>query len=216
MLIFPDYYRMFFSLRASKPASKGRDPMDNRMRHATMSGPARHHDGLALYWAYGSNLNLDAMVKRCPAARDLYPLTLNNCALVFRGVADVVHRKGSSCPGAVWSITKTCERALDRFEGVASGCYTKRYFHLKMKSGLMRPVLFYKMRERGICPPSVHYLQIIEQGYKDFNLDLIFLEQAVEEAWKQHEVTPSIQSRFERKGRPVLGRSTDLGSGCIG
>jgi hypothetical protein len=186
------------------------------MRHATMPGPTRHHDGLALYWAYGSNLNVAAMSLRCPDAKPLYPLTLTNCALVFRGVADVTHRKGSTCPGAVWSITKKCEKTLDRYEGVSSGFYAKRYFGVKMKSGLMRPVLYYKMRETGICPPSVLYLQTIERGYFDFKLDTTFLEQAVDDAWHKHEVTPGIEARFERKGKPMLGRSSDLGSGCFG
>jgi hypothetical protein len=187
-------------------------PKDRKVRRAVMPAPMRRKGGTLLYAAYGSNLNIAAMAQRCPRAEPLYPLILDNAALVFRGVADMVHRKGSRCPLGIWSITRECEKALDRYEGVKgqNGMYVRRWFTLQMHNGLNRPVLFYQMRERGVCPPSVHYLQVIEQGYRDFGLDPAVLEVAVEEAWKERQVTPRIATRYYQKGRPEFGHTWDL------
>ena len=38
-----------------------------------------------LYFAYGSNINLDQMAFRCPAAQVVSPVTLNGYRLLFRG-----------------------------------------------------------------------------------------------------------------------------------
>ena len=38
-----------------------------------------------LYFAYGSNINLDQMAHRCPAAEVVGPVVLENYRLLFRG-----------------------------------------------------------------------------------------------------------------------------------
>ena len=38
-----------------------------------------------LYFAYGSNINLDQMSYRCPAAQVVGPVTLDGYELLFRG-----------------------------------------------------------------------------------------------------------------------------------
>jgi hypothetical protein len=38
-----------------------------------------------LYFAYGSNINLDQMARRCPEATVVEPVTLENYELLFRG-----------------------------------------------------------------------------------------------------------------------------------
>lgn len=181
--------------------------MWKRMHHARLPAPLWGKNGRSLYFAYGSNLSVSAMKRRCPDAIPLYPLTLNDCELVFRGVADVVHRKGAVCVGGVWAITPKCEKALDGYEGVEHGLYEKRYFDIKQrKSGLLRPVLFYKMRETGICPPAASYLAVLEQGYEDFGLEMHYLEKAVEDAWRDQEITPRIARRYHRKGQQPFAK----------
>ncbi len=69
------------------------------------------------YFAYGANLNIQNMSVRCPNAKPIVPITLNNMRLVFRGVADVEHKKDSILHGAIWDITDKCEASLDIFEG---------------------------------------------------------------------------------------------------
>lgn len=159
------------------------------------------------YWAYGSNLCLANMSHRCPDAVPVGPMYVTQAALVFRGVADVTIRKDSVVPGGLWRITNRCEEALDRYEGVGSRFYMKRYFDVKI-DGRKRSVLFYQMvMDRGVMPPSQYYLDVIEQGYRDFNLDLDVLNQYVAQSWDDKEVTPVLRERHIRKGQPKLARA---------
>ena len=76
-----------------------------------------------LYFAYGSNINLDQMAYRCPDARVIGPVVLEGYRLAFRGnasgngVATVVPHKGGKVHGLLWEITPACEQTLDRYEG---------------------------------------------------------------------------------------------------
>ena len=69
-----------------------------------------------LYFAYGSNIDLEQMARRCPAAQVVGPATLENYELAFRGsgFATIVPKKGSDVHGLLWSITPLCEQALGR------------------------------------------------------------------------------------------------------
>ena len=72
-----------------------------------------------LYFAYGSNIDLEQMARRCPAAQVVGPATLENYELAFRGsgFATIMPKEGSVVHGLLWSITPLCEQALDRYEG---------------------------------------------------------------------------------------------------
>lgn len=165
-----------------------------------------------LMWAYGSNLHLHQMAGRCPQAEPFCALNLARTALRFRGVADVVAHESDTCPGGLWWITADCERTLDRYEGVSARMYLKRYFTIAIR-GVPEPldVLYYKMNSRGIMPPSEHYLDIIAQGYRDFGLDLTYLERALEHAWNKKEKTKDMRARYGRRpARFARGIATDL------
>jgi hypothetical protein len=166
-------------------------------------------DNTRLYWAYGSNLSLEAMARRCPKATPVRSLTVSAAALIFRGVADVKPREGASVPGGLWRITPACERALDGYEGVAGGLYRKRYIMVAPTKGKKKiPCLFYQMTaDRGVQPPSEHYLKVIAQGYRDFGLDLNILDEYVQESWGNKKVTDHLKSRHIYRGSPMLARS---------
>jgi hypothetical protein len=165
-----------------------------------------------LYFAYGSNLSFQNMRRRCPAAKvvrndDGSPrrMYVTNAALVFRGAADVVVRKGKDnvVPGGLWRLTLACERMLDQCEGVVGKTYLKRYF--KLEDG--RDVLFYQMSiSRGIMPPEEEYLATITQGYRDFGLGLDYLRKALDESWRTKYVTDRLRQRHMRRGQPKLAR----------
>lgn len=81
------------------------------------------------YFAYGSNLNIDHMLARCPGAEIVGWAELKGHELLFKG-----SRRGSFLtvePGessvwiGVWSITAENEHALDRYEDVPK-FYEKR------------------------------------------------------------------------------------------
>src|SRR5262252_7297802 len=111
-----------------------------------------HRGNQMYYWAYGSNLNVAAMRRRCPAAEQVRKMFVTDAALVFRGVADVTVRKGNMVPGGLWKITEKCEASLDRYEGVGTRFYLKRYLPIKIK-GKVHDCMFYQMRaSTGVMP----------------------------------------------------------------
>jgi len=155
--------------------------------------------------AYGSNLNLDQMRRRCPQAVPVEGIYLKGKILRFRGVADMIDRKRNKCPVGIWKITPECERILDRYEGVDGGLYAKRYFPLDI-DGRLRLVLYYQMTRGGIMPPSEHYFRSIVQGYRDFGLSDRFLLRALEHSWERKNRTGFLDRRYARKGCPPLAQ----------
>jgi hypothetical protein len=154
-----------------------------------------------LYFAYGSNLNVRHMLRRCPAARKMGSFHLSHARLVFRGVADVEYDEEESCPGGLWNITRECEEELDKYEGVDSGLYQKVNLKARMvATGKIRKILVYQMCCDGIMPPDEHYLRTITQGYKDFGLDLNYLDMALQRSWSDKDKTKFLKGRRFRRG----------------
>ena len=130
------------------------------------------------YIAYGSNLNIRQMRRRCPSARIIGISTLNGYELLFKGsktgsYLTVEKKDGSSVPVAVWEVAPADEKALDRYEGFPT-FYYKKELTLPIKgirTGKIRKrrVFVYIMHEdRSIGIPSVTYMQTCLQGYEDF------------------------------------------------
>ena len=137
-----------------------------------------------LYFAYGSNLNLEQMMGRCPTARMLGPLTLPDWRLEFRGVADIVPYPGAEVAGALYRVWEQDELALDRYEGFRpsdpdGGLYRKVFHKVQDAEGRIEPFMFYVMNQDGIHPPQRYYLETIQQGYADWNLRAETLDAAV-------------------------------------
>lgn len=159
-----------------------------------------------LYFAYGSNLNVRHMARRCPDATSLGKFFLDDATLVFRGVADCIFSPGERCPGAVWKLTAACERQLDRYEGVHSGLYSKEYLDIAGIPGEPQ-LMLYVMNSTGIMPPSIHYLDTIKDGYQDFRLPLAPLRAAVQRSWDQKEKTKAERARYHRSGYAPFARA---------
>jgi hypothetical protein len=160
-----------------------------------------------LYFAYGSNLNKREMQRRCPDAIPLRKFTLQDARLVFRGVADVIAEPGATCPGALWRITKDCERSLDIYEGIRSGLYQKVILPIE-RNGQPDELMMYVMNSTGIMPPSTSYLARVEQGYRDFGLPVAALHLAVRQSWDGKHKTFHERSRLHREGYAPRARVT--------
>lgn len=97
-----------------------------------------------LYFAYGSNINLDQMRYRCPDASVYGQAVLDNYDLRFRGsgVATVEPKEGACIYGLLWELTDKCEASLDRYlkhnygsvREIWRSCFFRRY-HDKFLSG---------------------------------------------------------------------------------
>ena len=144
-----------------------------------------------LYFAYGSNINLEQMELRCPKAQMLGPVTLKNYELQFRGsgFATVAPKKDSVVHGLLWKLTPSCEQSLDRYEGYPRH-YIKEAVTVQTADGSKIPVMAYIMAEpmcRQPALPSPYYYRTIRQGFESNDLPVESLEEAwnrtIDEVW---------------------------------
>ena len=141
----------------------------------------KKQDDRRYYLAYGSNLNVPQMRRRCPRATILGTAKLRGWELLFRGSKSgsyltIEECEGSEVPVAVWVVTPEDEAALDRYEGFP-GFYYKREFKAQYKgilTGRRRTItaFAYIMREdRPLGIPSMFYLRTCREGYDTFGFD---------------------------------------------
>lgn len=140
------------------------------------------------YLAYGSNLNVPQMRRRCPTATILGTATLKGWELLFRGsktgsYLTIEPKEGGRVPVVIWEVTPADEAALDRYEGFPS-FYYKRDFWLQyrgIRSGRRRTVnaFAYIMHEdRPIGIPSEYYMDVCMEGYDTFGFNRRILLEA--------------------------------------
>ena len=129
------------------------------------------------YVAYGSNLNLEQMKRRCPTAKVVGTCHLTGYQLLFQRVATIVPRPGTEVPVAIWEIDDACEQALDRYEGFPY-LYRKEYLPVTV-NGETVDAMVYIMNTGAPQQPPRSYLNTILQGYIDCSLDTHFLEEAL-------------------------------------
>ena len=130
-----------------------------------------------LYFAYGSNLNLFQMKRRCKDSVFLKKYELKGYRLNFRSkyrAADIEKSKNSLVPGALFEISKSDEKKLDIYEDYPI-LYKKMYFKYYNKT-----VMTYIMPNKTIFRyPTERYLNVVKQGYKDCKLDQKYLKKAL-------------------------------------
>jgi hypothetical protein len=82
---------------------------------------------MPLTFAYGSNMDADAMTRRCPGARLLGRAYLprHRFDLLPDGFATIVRDPAATAFGILWELSFGDFAALDRYEGVAQGAYRK-------------------------------------------------------------------------------------------
>lgn len=126
------------------------------------------------YIAYGSNLNMEQMLQRCPGAVVIGKTWLEGYRLTFRGrsswggVANIEPRKGSRVPVGIWRITEQDEEALDWYEGFPR-LYYKQEFSLVVDGNRITAMAYIMTPGRPWARPNRSYLDTIRQGYDDFD-----------------------------------------------
>lgn len=136
-----------------------------------------------LYIAYGSNLNLRQMARRCPTAKPIDTGMLKDYQLTFWGVATIEKEIGAETPVGIWEITPSDEIALDRYEGYPH-LYSKETVTVTTKKGDV-DAMVYVMNEGQPMMPNQSYYGTIEEGYMDVGLDLTYLHEALENTAKR-------------------------------
>jgi len=130
------------------------------------------------YFAYGSNLSKKQMRERCPESKPRLIAILPNYKLVFTdwsrqwrgGVATIKRFSGEKVLGAVYEITDSDLRRLDKYEG-----YPQSYSRIKVivfddNNQPIEAMTYIKAGQLKEAPPSKEYLAVIQQGYRDWGI----------------------------------------------
>ena len=142
------------------------------------------------YIAYGSNLNVAQIVRRCPGAKPIGTAELEHNTLYFRGSGSgyyltIEPKIGSRVPVAVWEVTAEDEKALDRYEGYPR-FYYKHDFDLAVTlldsrtTKELRCFAYIMTEGRDVGLPTPYYMETCIQGYRDFGFDTRILKRTVE------------------------------------
>lgn len=142
-----------------------------------------------LYIAYGSNMNIDQMSRRCPTAKVVDSTWLEGYRLRFMGengssVATIEKAVDSLVPILVWKIQPKDEQSLDLYEGYPH-LYRKETIHIKLGKKTL-PAMVYIMNGEKFSygNPSKMYFDTIRDGYIAAGFDPKLLHQAVAENLK--------------------------------
>lgn len=146
-----------------------------------------------LYFAYGSNMNLDQMGFRCPNAKVVQNVRLKDYRLTFcgrnpdSGVATILPEEGSHVDGVLWKITQGCEVSLDHYEGYPY-LYGKEAVCVTGDDGRSYEAMAYVMNAPyKDCParPSKFYLDGILQGCGQNGIPVKPIKDAVRRTGKE-------------------------------
>ena len=135
-----------------------------------------------IYLAYGSNLNLEQMGRRCPTAKTLGTTELHGYDLKFRGddgnaVATIEPGEGS-VPALLWKLTPRDEAALDYYEGWPR-LYRKEQIDVTLNGKSVNAMVYVMNDGFDLGEPSPRYLDKIAEGYDNLGFDWSVLERAV-------------------------------------
>jgi hypothetical protein len=127
------------------------------------------------YLAYGSNMNIHQMLRRCPMAKVVGSVMLEGYELLVRGgdgsaVATIEPKVGSSVPCALWLIAQSDEAALDVYEGFPC-FYRKEMVTVQFGRRKMRVMAYVMNGGHELGKPSAYYFRTIHEGYRDFDLN---------------------------------------------
>ena len=135
------------------------------------------------YLAYGSNLNIRQMQMRCPGAKPVGTMVLEDYELLFKGsktgsYLTIEKKKGGKVPVGIWQVSEEHEKALDRYEVFPAFYYKKE---IPITEG--RKAFVYIMHEdRPLGIPSAYYIDVCRIGYQDFGFDETYLFKALKKS----------------------------------
>jgi gamma-glutamylcyclotransferase (GGCT)/AIG2-like uncharacterized protein YtfP len=131
---------------------------------------------MPLYFAYGSNLDVGQMRRRCPESRIITAGCLRGYRLDFTrhssgwggGVADVVIDPQREVWGLIYELSEKDLELLDDHEGYPK-VYTRFQTSIESLERVIQDVWVYAVvNKKPFIPPTRQYLEIIKRGAEQF------------------------------------------------
>lgn len=138
------------------------------------------------YIAYGSNMHLEDMKKRCPDNKFIGTSKISNYELVFRGdsnylAATIEHQKNSYVPVIIFEISQTDEKNLDIYEDFPT-TYNKQFFDISLNNKTINGMIYIMNPNKPFGKPDMTYFNKILTGYKEFNFDIEILNNGLKKS----------------------------------
>jgi GxxExxY protein len=132
-----------------------------------------------LYFAYGSNMNREQMLERCPTATIGQIGTLRDYRFLInqRGVATIVPEALKQVQGVVWNVSEHDLEELDEREGVAKGTYRRQTVTLSSADGRSVDAIAYVAANSLEGAPRAGYLEKVIEGATAAGLSEDYLEE---------------------------------------
>ena len=131
-----------------------------------------------LYFAYGSNLNLIQMKKRCSDSIPVVKVKLKDYKLVFNRVADIEESEEDIVYGAIYKVSDRDIKKLDIYEGYPR-LYDRIDVEVEDDEGKTYAAFVYVMVVKGRGQPADSYYKVIKQGFKDWKIPMQSLVNAI-------------------------------------
>lgn len=143
-----------------------------------------------IYFAYGSNLNLRNMKKMGPGIKCIGKTFLNDYRLVYKGICSfdsyltIEPCKDKRVPIGVYKISKLNEFLLDRYEGYPI-LYSKSKIQVKLYGKIISGMIYIMKPKYDYNIPSLEYIKMCKQGYKNFEFSNDILDEALQYTLKK-------------------------------
>jgi len=133
---------------------------------------------MPLYFAYGANMDVEAMARRCPRSKPLglARLMRHRLAVMREGWLTATRDGRANVDGVLWDIALADMRALDRYEGLGEGLYVKAAQPVAAAGGAKRALIYFGTN----CGPGVaqaDYLAGVLLAARRWNLPAVAIAQ---------------------------------------
>ena len=122
------------------------------------------------YIAYGSNLNLEEMSKRCPFSKKIGETILEGYELECNRYLNIKKNVNSRIPVGIFRIAEGDLPNLDHYEDYPH-LYYKEYLDIKLNNQKIKALVYIMNEVNAHQKASQEYIDICLQGYEDFHFD---------------------------------------------
>jgi len=169
-----------------------------------------------LYFAYGSNLSIAQMKRRCPSSKFLRKAVLKGYRLSFYryssswsgGVADVVKDHRENVWGLVYTLTRADLTKLDGYEGYPTMYRRKLITVFGVNGQPTKNVWVYYIVNKGSkSAPSKQYIGIIKAAAHNYNFPRYYREMLKSTPVRTKVKTiANYQTLLLKDRKPIFGR----------
>ncbi|MBB3021577.1 hypothetical protein FHR70_004678 [Microvirga lupini] len=119
---------------------------------------------MPLYFAYGSNMDRAAMIQRCPGSKPLgIGRLMRHRFMIFdEGYATVVRDPQRAVWGMLWDLALADVPALDRYESLSTGLYTKVVQPVVTAQGPRRAIVYVGRSDKPGTPLPGYMEGVVE------------------------------------------------------